>query len=512
MKQESTSKKVVRNTLFNYLAVVSITLIRFVSMPIIIHGLGNDRYGIYSAILSVVGYVGLLDLGIGFSLTKFVAEYEARRDYRSLNEFLSTALLLYIVLGLLGVAALAGGSEFIIHRLFQIPEPLWGDARHVIWISAVSLFNGLTFGIFGNLLNGLQRQDVSRLISIGNTLITYSGAIVLIRLGYGLVGFVLFCAVIDLSSFLLQMVIAKRMAPSIEFFPRHFKIGKMNQILNFSFAMFINQLAVRNMGSLDKLILGMFLPIANVTLYSVGFTLTNFCFRIPTAAVLASMPAASELMAKDRMDAVQELVLRGIKYTALLAIPVFTLVGVLAPALVEVWMGKGYEDSARVVQLLLAGYFWLVLASSGMSVMVGIGKPYVNTFYAVAQILLCTCLTVFMVRLHGLLGAAAGSGMAYLIGGITYLVHSTILFRIPLRRLVNRTILWKVLLLFLPALLLWALSSHCPPRGGLEILLQSCLFGVLYSLLLVRYLIDDYDIAKISAVLPAVRVLSFLRR
>jgi len=282
--------------------------------------------------------------------------------------------------------------------------------------------------------------------------------------------------------------------------------------LNFSFAMFINQLAVRNMGSLDKIVLGVFLPISNVTLYSIGFTLTNLCFRIPAAAVLASMPAASELKARDRMEAVQELVLRGIKYTGLVAVPVFTLVGILAPAIVRLWIGEGYETSARIVQLLLTGYFWLVLSSSGMSVMVGIGRPYVNTVYAVAQIVLCTSLTVVMVYSFGVLGAAAGSGMAYMIGGITYLLHSTSIFGIPFSRIINRGILCKVLLVALPGFLLLAASAKHPAQGILDVLLLSFVYGALYVFLFVRYLIDDYDIAKISSVLPAVRHLSCLRR
>ena len=58
---------------------------------------------------------------------------------------------------------------------------------------------------------------------------------------------------------------------------------ELKQIVNFSFAMFINQLAARNMGVLDKLILGIFLPIANVTLYAVGFTLASFSARLPAA-------------------------------------------------------------------------------------------------------------------------------------------------------------------------------------------------------------------------------------
>ena len=56
----------------------------------------RSYYGIYATVMSVVGYVGLLDLGIGISLTKFVAEHYARSDYRRLNDMLSTALLLYV--------------------------------------------------------------------------------------------------------------------------------------------------------------------------------------------------------------------------------------------------------------------------------------------------------------------------------------------------------------------------------------------------------------------------------
>jgi O-antigen/teichoic acid export membrane protein len=211
MREEGTSRKVVRNTLFNYLAIICVTLIRFIAMPILIRGLGQDRYGIYATVTSVVGYVGLLDLGIGISLTKFVAEYYAKRDYRRLNEMLSTSLLLYVGLGILGAGILIGFSAFFVQHVFDIPVSYWTEGRYVFWISALSLFNGLTLGIFGNLLNGIQRQDISRTITIVNTLITYTGAILLITLGYKLVAFMLFAAVINLMSFLVQMWIAKRM-------------------------------------------------------------------------------------------------------------------------------------------------------------------------------------------------------------------------------------------------------------------------------------------------------------
>lgn len=512
MREEGTARKVVRNTLFNYLAIICVTLVRFIAMPILIHGLGNERYGIYATVMSVVGYVGLLDLGIGVSLTKFVAEYYARRDFRRLNEMLSTSLLLYIGLGLLGSAFLVLASGLFVQHVFKIPAPLWHEGRYVFWLSALSLFNGLTLGIFGNLLNGIQRQDIARTITIGNALITYTGSILLIKLGYKLVAFMLFATVMDVLSFLVQMWIARRMLPEVRFFPRIFKKQELKQIVNFSFAMFINQLAARNMGVLDRLILGIFLPIANVTVYTVGLTLASFSLRVPSAVSLASLPAASELMAQNRMDAIHQLILRGIKYTALMAVPIFTVMSVMAPDIVRLWMGEGYEQAARVLQLLLAGYFWVTLSSSGANVMIGIGRPYINTYYAVGQILLCSSLSIAMVNFFGLLGVAAGSATAYTFGGIVYLIHSTHIFRIPFGRLINHRVALQVVLMLSPGIVLGMYHHRNPPEGVWGILIQAGLYGAVYGVLALRYVVDAFDLEKMSAVIPPVRRLSFLRR
>jgi len=511
-RTDPTSRKVVRNTLFNYLAVLSLTLVRFLALPVIVHGLGNDRYGIYAAVMGVAGYVGLLDLGIGVSLTKFVAEYHARGETERLNRLLGTALLLYAGLGLLGMALMAGFADLCIRSLFHLPEPFWPEARIVFWLSAFSLFNGLTLGVFGNLLNGLQRQDVSRSITVVNTVVTYGGSILLVKLGYGLVAFVLFGTAVNLASFLVQALLAARLMPALRFVPRGFDRAEAGRIAHFSFAMFVNQVAARNLLSLDRLVLGVFLPIANVTLYSVGAMAANFCTRVPAAAVLASLPAASELAAQGRTGALHELVLRGMKYTGVVTIPLFTAVGILAPDLVRLWMGPGYESSARVLQLLLVGSFWLAITSSGQSVMVGIGKPYLNTLYAVLQIVLGSTLMIVMVHFFGLYGAAVSSLLTCSLGGMAYLVHSTLLFRIPFRRVLSVGILLRILTLLGPGVLWAAGRAVRPSEGAASILAQLLVYLALYGAVLIRYHIDDFDIEKIAQVVPAVRRLNFLRR
>ena len=56
-----------RNTIWNLLGQVLPMMAGLVTLPVIIRGIGLDRFGVLSLAWIVVGYLGLLDLGIGQS-------------------------------------------------------------------------------------------------------------------------------------------------------------------------------------------------------------------------------------------------------------------------------------------------------------------------------------------------------------------------------------------------------------------------------------------------------------
>jgi hypothetical protein len=100
----------------------------------------------------------------------------------------------------------------------------------------------------------------------------------------------------------------------------------------------------------------------------------------------------------------------------------------------------------------------------------------------------------------------------YALGGIVYLVHSTRIFKIPFGQVLNYRVAGRIVLLLLPGILLGIHHYRSSPGGIWEILVQAGLYGTVYGLLAVRYAVDDYDLEKISAVIPPVRHLSILRR
>jgi O-antigen/teichoic acid export membrane protein len=128
-----------------------------------------------------------------------------------------------------------------------------------------------------------------------------------------------------------------------------------------------------------------------------------------------------------------------------------------------------------------------------------------------AQIVLCALLTVIMIHRYGLLGAAMGSGAALALGGIVYIFHSSHIFRIPFSFIMSPPVLRESILLITPSGLLWVLHHYCPSRDLFLIVIQCVLYSLAYGFLVLRYSIDDYDIEKISQVIPFVRYLHLFR-
>ncbi len=99
----SLSKTLIKNSLSNYTGFTVTAIIGLFISPVVIHHLGNIGFGIWALFQSFFGYFGLLDLGLGISVIKFISEFKAKGEHGNVNIFGSTLFFTYIVLGLIGM-------------------------------------------------------------------------------------------------------------------------------------------------------------------------------------------------------------------------------------------------------------------------------------------------------------------------------------------------------------------------------------------------------------------------
>src|SRR5436305_4055804 len=123
--------RLARNVAANWVGFAAQLVAAFFVSPVLVHGLGDRRYGIWSLVESILAYLMLFDLGVAASVVRYVAKFEATRDQDSLNRVFSTSLCIFAAAGA-AVLALALGVAWLGMGLFHVPDDLVGEARWML--------------------------------------------------------------------------------------------------------------------------------------------------------------------------------------------------------------------------------------------------------------------------------------------------------------------------------------------------------------------------------------------
>ena len=177
-----------RNVSTRYLAVFIDGSLGLAMLPFNMSHLGPSAYGLWALTTSVTCLFGMLDLGYGGALVKFIARYRAWRDRAASNEMLSTVGLVFVALARRrsgnGRARLRT-SIAVQHRArADAHRTMRADDRRHLPQRQVSVI------IYGAVVYGFQRYYRNNAVSIGISLAVAAVNVAVFGAGHGLVGLV----------------------------------------------------------------------------------------------------------------------------------------------------------------------------------------------------------------------------------------------------------------------------------------------------------------------------------
>jgi len=91
---------IARNVIWNWLALLVIVSTSFCISPFLVSRLGKADYGLWTLIISTIGYLGLVDFGMRTAVVKYVSQYHAVNDTQMLNKVLNSSFYLFFFLNL----------------------------------------------------------------------------------------------------------------------------------------------------------------------------------------------------------------------------------------------------------------------------------------------------------------------------------------------------------------------------------------------------------------------------
>lgn len=498
---QSISQKIIRNTIFNSIGRLWGILVALFLTPYVVGHLGIERYGIWAIVSVLTGYFGLLDFGIGTSFVKYISEYYAKKDYKSINQIVNTGFVFYSIFALL-IITLAFLAISLLLNLFNIPQELYDEAVFVFLLGIVLFSVSNALSAFGAIQSGLQRMDISNKVAIAMSIPNIVGTIFFLENGYGLPGLMVNNAIIFIISSTINIIIAFKILPEVRFNPFSFSKEMFNKLFGFGYKLQVSKLSNLISFQTDKFLITYFLGIGLVTFYQLGSSILQQVRQIPLLLLSALIPAVSEIEARNGKESLNELYLIGSKYLIFVSTPLLFFVITNASLIMLTWMGSKYEKSALVIQVLALGYFAATVTGVASSIATGVARTEFEMKFGIFLAILNLLLSIILIIKIGFIGVAIGTTVSLTVAELFFMRMFHEYLGTPLNDFI-RLFYKPMAACIIPTLVIlylnygfWPVTASSGRLVNLSILGLNCIiFGGLYvAFISLNKYFDKYDI------------------
>lgn len=416
------AQRIGSNIAFSGLGRVWSALLLFVTIPIVVHGVGTSAYGVFALTSVILGYVAFLDFGLTGAVVRSVSKHTALGDPSALQRAIGTAFTLLIGLGIAGSVAIVVFSPLVVGSLLHVPKELEPDARFALQVAGIGFGVNMILVVFAGVVQGLQRFDVFAIRSVVLSTLNSGSQIAAVLLGGGLRALVLVTIAVSVLGFLIFFVASRRLLPHISFRPR-FDASAVRELAGFGLFRFINQASGQVTTQFDPIVIGIFQPIAAVGYYSVPMQLTQRFHVVQDTVAAAYFPAAVEMHSREEQERQKTLYIAAVKLV-LVAMIFLIIVSVgYATPIMNAWVGRAIADKAAPIFAVLAiGY--------GLSAIIGVpaqasdatGHQRWTAGFATASALLQLAVAVVLVPRIGAIGAAVAVVVNTLSQGVIFVL------------------------------------------------------------------------------------------
>jgi O-antigen/teichoic acid export membrane protein len=411
--------EIVKNVGSSWFALGVNILVGVFLSPFILHRLGDAAFGIWVLIFSLTGYYGIFDFGIRSSIIRYVSKYTATRDLDEVSGLLNTAMFTYSCVGLLCLLITIAGCVYV-DRIFHIPPALFSSARWLLLIVGASVALGFPFGVFGGMLEGLQKFYVLNWTNIVfSSLLRVVLIVFYLNRGYGLLTVALITVGLPFVGSIVRAGIALRELP-IRFSLRAVSRESFRRMANYSAVTFMILISWRLRFKTDAVVIGTFLSSAAITYFYAGSRLVDYAGEVVSSLAQIFVPMSSQSDAAGNMERLRKIFIAGNRACALVIFPITAVFVILGKSIIEAWVGKKYIAQGYPVLLtLIIPYTLMLIQGASSRILFGMSKHGKLAVVTMVEGIANLGLSILLVRPYGILGDAFGTAIP-MLG--TYLV------------------------------------------------------------------------------------------
>lgn len=403
--------------ILNYVIIGLNALVGLVYTPFMLRCLGQNEYGLYSLVASIIAYLTLLDFGFGPTVVRYTAKYIAEGKEKEQSALYGLFFFLYSVIGLLAL-----GIGFAVYAnldgLFDktMSQADLSQARTMILLLLVNLAVTFPMSVFGSIVTAYERFIFQKMMIIARILLSTAVMIGILLLGYKAVAMVICQTVFNLLLLASNYLYCKHklhVKLRFEKCDRSF----IRELLGFSIWMFIGDIMFKFYYSTGSFVLGATSGTTAVAVFALGVTLLQMYILFSGGISGVLLPRITSMVTKHSSDReISDLFVRVGRLQFLILGLILGGFVVFGRNFIRLWADEGYEEVYYIAILFFSSTLIPLIQNTGIVILQARNRLRYRAVMLLTVSAASLVAQVILAKYYGAIGCAVAIAAGNLIG------------------------------------------------------------------------------------------------
>lgn len=354
-------------------AVVSL-VVGLLYVPILLRGIGQDEYGIYQLVGSMLGYINILNGILSAGTTRYYCTAFASGDEKRMQSVLATCRYMYRWLSLVIVVA-AGAIILAIPSIYQNSLTSFQllECQLMLATLVVNLIVTMMNSVYVAVINANEHFVFLKGTTLVNSIVQPIAVIAIIRFAPYAISITFVMLILNIIIAIIQNHYAKAgLNGSIT--QRAIDKSLLRSIVVFVAGLMLASVADQIFWRTNQLVLGYYFGAAVVAIYGVGAQIYTSYLSLGNVITSVFLPRISELCAHGRMDLVSALFVKVGRLSLYVLLGIYGGFVVFGKDFITLWAGAGYLDAYYVALAIMTAFMLDSSQSLGITILQVLNK------------------------------------------------------------------------------------------------------------------------------------------
>lgn len=472
-----------KNIVAQYATQMYQTIVAIAMVPVYIHYMGSEAYGLVGFYAVLQAWFQLLDLGLSPTLARETARFNGGATSAvALRGLLRLLECFFGIVGLVAGVAMFFGADAIAARWLHVQHLPLAEVRHSIMLMAGIVVIQWMSGLYRGAVTGFERLVWLSGYRAGIATLRYLCIVpFFIFVGASPVQFFAYQFGVALVGLIALIAFSYRLLPVVrEGQSLAQEWLELKGMLRFALMIAFTGGVWVLMTQTDKLILSKLLPLAEYGYYTVAIQAANGVMIVSGPLSIALMPRMTNLVAQKDEAGLVRLYHASTQFICAISVSVAVVMALFAKQLLFAWTGSPHlvDAVAPVLALYALGNGVMSVSAFPYYLQYAKGSLILHVVGNILFLLLEIPAVVFLTRAYGMIGA----GWVWLVANCLYfllwipVVHKRFLPRAHIRWLIQ-----DILCIAVPVIVFAALMAEFAPwpRSRLGIVLELTVIGLM---------------------------------